>query len=517
MDHDYIEKPVGDLIEYENNSRQHSDKQVQQIIDSINEFGFTNPILIDEHDRIIAGHGRIMAAREIGLDSVPCKVLKGLSEAQKKAYTIADNQIPLNATWDFEKLKIEAAELEAMAFDLDLLGFNEGVLEGLLNEAPAEIVEDEIPEEPAEAVTRRGDVWILGNHRLMCGDSTVLDDIEKLMAGNTADMLHSDPPYGMGKEKDGVENDNQYNEKLDQFQLSWWSVYRLFLADNAGVYIWGLPECLWRFYFKMLVDTEAIALRNQIVWDKGHIPGMASGELRQYPVASESCLFFMLGDQEYNTNQDNYYEGFEPVRLYLDGEREKMGWSQKEVAEMFGFHPRMASHWFTKSQWTLPKEDQYQELQEQADGVAFRREYSDIRAEYREIKKGYDKKKTAFYESRAYFDNEHDNMTDVWKFPRVTGEERHGHATPKPLAVMDRIIKSSCKPGGIVVEPFGGSGSTLIAADHNGRTCYTMELQEKYCDVIIYRWQQASGEQAVLEATGQTYAELKASGGCQDG
>ena len=183
-------RKTGELIPYINNSRTHSDQQVQQVTASIKEFGFTNPILIDEDSGIIAGHGRLQAAQMMGMDEVPTITLEGLTEAQRKAYVIADNQLALNAGWDLDALKVELERLGELDFDIDLLGFDDDMLAGLMEEEPAEGLtdEDEVPELEDDPVTVEGDVWILGNHRLMCGDSTSIDAVDKLMAGSKADM-----------------------------------------------------------------------------------------------------------------------------------------------------------------------------------------------------------------------------------------------------------------------------------------------------------------------------------------
>src|SRR5690606_22195589 len=219
--------------------------QVAQIAASITEFGFTNPVLIDENNELIAGHGRTQAAISIGLQEVPAIRLEGLSDAQKRALRLADNQLALNAGYDLELLAEEIQGLDLEGFDLDILGFSDEFLNDLLDgidggtpdEGDDETREEKIPEPAKEAISRPGDIWILGRHRVMCGDSTNVSDVEKLMAGELARLLHADPPYGMGKQSDGVENDNLYGEDLDRFQLEWWATYRTFLTEKASAYI----------------------------------------------------------------------------------------------------------------------------------------------------------------------------------------------------------------------------------------------------------------------------------------
>lgn len=196
-------KPA-DLLAYDKNSRTHSAEQIEQICNSINEFGFTNPVLIDEDKNIIAGHGRIMAATKLKLKTVPCIILEGLSETQKKAYIIADNKLALNAGWDDELLAAELQELSDLDFDMDLIGFDEEELNELMGLEHVEglVDEDEVPEVPKVPASRGGDIWILGNHRLMCGDSTDAGTVALLMDGNKADMVYTDPPYGIDEKGD---------------------------------------------------------------------------------------------------------------------------------------------------------------------------------------------------------------------------------------------------------------------------------------------------------------------------
>ena len=484
---------VSDLIPYARNSRTHSDVQVNKIASSIKEFGFLNPVLIDKDNGIIAGHGRVMAAQKLGLKEVPVLQIGHLSDTQKRAYIIADNRLALDAGWDDEMLRVEFAELADNGFNLELTGFEIGEIESLEPEIIAEGLtdEDEVPDAPTVAVTVLGDVWLCGNHRVMCGDSINGDSIEKLMNGEKAQLLHADPPYGMGKEKDGVENDNLYANKLDAFQMDWWAGFRPFIENNGSVYIWGNAPDLWRLWYKGgLADSERMTFRNVITWDKyiGNVKPTVIEMMRSYCKYREDCLFFMLGEQGFNNNADNYWEGFEPIRAYLETEMNKCG-GTKNWKDALG--NQMGGHYFTKSQWSFPTKDAYSKLQSYAKGEAFKREYDELKQE--------------FYATRAYFDNTHDNMTDVWSFGRVTGEERHGHATPKPVEMMERVMKSSLPKGGLCVEPFGGSGSTLMGAEKTGRRCYTMEITPAYCDVIVKRWQSFTGKEATLESTGEKF------------
>jgi DNA modification methylase len=317
------------------------------------------------------------------------------------------------------------------------------------------------------------------------------------MGGEKAQLCHADPPYGMGKEGDGIANDNLYAAKLDKFQMAWWTACRLSLADNASAYIWGNAEDLWRlWYVGGLNSSERLMFRNEIIWDQ--VTGVSWGKdgmagLRQYAPMGERCLFFMLGEQGFNNNADNYWDGWEGIRSALAADCEKMGWGAKDIERICGVG--MFGHWFTKSQWTFIPEEHYKKLQTAArEHDAFKREHDAFKREHDELKREHDELKREFYATRAYFDNTHDNMTDVWSFSRVTGEDRHGHATPKPVAMIERCIKSSTPDGVIVAEPFCGSGTTIIAAENLGRKCYAMEISPGYVAVILQRYLDATGK-----------------------
>lgn len=394
-----IYKKVQDLIPYVNNSRTHSEEQVNQICASINEFGFTNPLLIDEKDSIIAGHGRLMASKKLGMEEVPCIVLEGLTEAQKKAYIIADNKMALNAGWDEELLKIEIENLKELDFDLELTGFSVDELDDILGaEEEKEVVEDdfeiEVPEEPK---SKLGDIYQLGNHRLMCGDSTNIDDIEKLMNGKKADMVFTDPPYLMGftgnvhadgsksfNAKHGaIKNDKMSREDGDKFILDIFTNIKLF---NKGAYY----VCFYRLgldYIFRALDKLENQYKALIIWNKGN----------------------------HTLSNSDYMSKYEPI-VY--------GWFDSHL----------------------------------------------------------------FYGNRSNF--------DIWDIARTQKNELH--PTMKPIALCQKAIENSSKKEDIVLDFFGGSGSTLIACEQLNRNCYMMELDPKYIDVIIDRWENLTGEKAVL-------------------
>lgn len=267
-----------ELIPYINNARTHSDAQVSQIAASIKEFGFLNPIIVDAQNGVIAGHGRLMAAKKLGLKSVPVVDAAHLSEAQKKAYVIADNQLATNAGWDNDLLKVEIADLQAMEFDTDLLGFDADFINGLMAEPTQGLTdEDDVPEPPAVPITVRGDVWILGNHRLMCGDSTSIEDVERLMDGGIPNAVITDPPYGIGidGQKKSVNRNPKHNRK--HHQKKGWdserppvSIFNYIVSLNVPSVIWGGN------YFADLLP----ATRGWLYWNKGQQGlAMSDGEL----------------------------------------------------------------------------------------------------------------------------------------------------------------------------------------------------------------------------------------------
>ena len=483
-----IEQVAIDLLKHHPRNANHGDVEAIKKSLAVNGwYGSVVANLTTKH--ILAGNHRVMAAKALGWETVPVQWVDVTPEEELRILVV-DNRTTRIGQDDTTKITDILAELANTPIGLDGTGYSAVDLDALIDSLtgtgePEELLTD--PDEVPEVVETRcqpGDLWILGNHRLLCGDSTKVDDVERLMGGTTAGLIHADPPYGMGKEKDGVENDNLYVDKLDRFQMDWFRAFRRVLSDNGSVYIWGNAEDLWRLWFiGGLKDVERLTFRNEVVWQKNQAQGRMSDKHRQYPTGSERCLFFMIGEQGFNNNSDNYWEGWEPIRKYLADEWDKFSPKKDWDKHLGNF---MGKHYFTKSQWSLPTEAEYKKLQ--ALGVdVFKREYDELKRE--------------FYSTRAYFDNTHDNMTDVWEYPGVTGEDRLGHATPKPVAMIERCIKSSSEADEIVIEPFLGSGTTLIAAEKTNRKCYGMEISPKYCDVIIQRWENATGKKAVLDGT----------------
>ena len=346
-----------------------------------------------------------------------------------------------------------------------------------------------------------GDVYTLGEHRLICGDCRELEIINKLMNGRKANLVFTDPPYGMKKEKDGVAGDNMNLAETVDFNRQWIAKSLNVLDDNGSWYMWGKDETVMLTYadiLRPLIERHELTFRNLITWEKPNTPGQLSADLRMYPVADEKCLFLIKGAQGFNDNLDGYFEGWEPLRSYLDEQRKIMEWTAQDVRDITGV-TSVARHAFSKSQWEIPTEENYNKMRDAClvDGErkAFEKEYKAFKREYEDIKR-------EFYDSRAYFDNTHAIMSQVWQFNRASPEEyadAFKFPTIKPIELCSRAIKSSSREGDIVVDFFGGSGSTLIACEELGRTCYMIELVPDQVAKIIERWEKKTGKQAKKE------------------
>lgn len=372
---------IDKLVPYARNARTHSKEQVLQLRASLREFGFVNPIIVDKDYNVIAGHGRIMAAKEEGITEVPCVFVEHLTEAQKRAYIIADNRLALNAGWDAEMLSVELADLQGADFDISLLGFDNAELNKLLG--GIEDVKDDDFDVDAElqkpAVTRPGDLWLLGKHRLVCGDSTKAETFELLMDGKLANLTVTDPPYNVNYEGTAgkIKNDNMADDKFYQFLLDAFTLTEKVMARDASIYVFH-------------ADTEGL----------------------------------------------NFRRAFSDAGFYLSG---TCIWKKQSL--VLGRSPY---HW-------------------QHEPVLF----------------GWKKAgKHSWYSDRK--------QSTIWEFdkPRKNGD----HPTMKPVPLISYPIINSSMTGCIVLDPFGGSGSTLIACEQTGRVCHTVELDEKFCDVIVKRY-----------------------------
>ena len=394
-------RPVADLIPYAANSRTHSDAQVAQIAASIKEFGWTNPILIDDDNTIIAGHGRLLAARKLGMEEVPAIILDHLTKAQQRALVIADNQLALNAGWDMNMLKAEIEDLNLENFDINLLGFDEKFLDGLLEPEPTAGLTDEdaVPEVPEIPKTVPGDVWVLGNHRLMCGDSTSIDALAKLTEGNLVDMWLTDPPYNVAyeggtKEKLTIQNDSMGDDDFRQFLRDSYTAADSVMKPGAVFYIWHADS--EGYNFRGAAKDTGWQVRQCLIWKKSSL---------------------VMGRQDYH-------------------------WMHEPC--LYGWKEGAAHLWAT------------------------------------------DRKQTTILEFNK---------------PSRNGE----HPTMKPVELFEYQLLNNTKGADIVLDSFGGSGTTIIAAEKHGRYARLMELDPKYCDVIIKRWQEFTGKEAIHAETGETF------------
>lgn len=538
---------------WDNNPNKH---ELQEIIESIQRYGIQELPVLDKNIGIKSGNGRTISLgimeregmgrprgiRENDEGEWLMPLITGvdaLNESEAIAYAFDANNIGLTgmtATEKAEQWESEAylkliRQLEEdqslpvsvggddLAELLALVGGGSGS-EGEGGEGRADRdkgIEDggfeDLPV-PVELQKKwgvqEGDLWMLGEHRLLCGDCTDPDVLAALFGEKVAVLVHADPPYGMGKEKDGVLNDNLYKYKLDDFQTAWWKVMRKHTLDKGSVYVWGNPEDLWRWWFtgwtdedgsrQSIATTEKMLVRNEIVWDKKSIAGMASDLLTQFPIASERCLFIQIGEQFLgNVNKEDYWSGWDAIRVPLKEEADRAGITPKLIKETLGVS--MYSHWFSESQWCLIPPQHYARLQEHYLGEGyFLKPYEEIRWKYDQLRGGF---RDHFNEiqggMRSYFDNAHDVMRDVWEYKRVSGDERFGHATPKPVEMIERIIKSSTEKGDVMFVPFGGTGPEWVGAENLSRICYGTELSPEFCAVILERWARATGKEPVKE------------------
>ncbi len=391
-------KKIDDLIPYQDNSRTHSPEQIQEIVDSIKRRGWTNPILLDSHNGIVAGHGRLLAAQKLGLKRVPTIDLSFASEADKVEYIIADNKLALNAGWDYGILKLQFDLLEDAGLDLKNTGFHEDELKEIRNVntfTEGLCDEDDAPSVTNIPISKLGDVWTLGNHRLMCGDSTNLSDVEKLMSGEKADMVFTDPPYGIDEETDRV------------------------FASRTRI-------CKGNVFDKIIGDkTTKTAIDSYNLCSSLKIPVM---------------IFWGA----------NYYCHNLPE----------------------------SANWLV---WDKRCEDKQRDMNSDCELAWVKSKANSVRI-FRHLWKGMIK--------------ESEN-----------GEARV-HPTQKPVALAEWCFKEYDPKGKIIIDLFGGSGSTLIACEKTNRKCFMMEISPNYCDVIINRWQKFTGKKAILESTHQTFEEV---------
>ncbi|MGB1086716.1 MAG: DNA modification methylase [Methylophilaceae bacterium] len=467
---------IASIKENPDNPRFIKDSKFKKLVKSIKAFPEMlekRPIVVDEDMVVLGGNMRLKACKSAGLFEVWVDIAEGWTQEQKDEFIIKDNVGFGEWDWDILANEWDIEELAEWGLDLP----------DMFDDLEPEAEEDDYTEpDQMQVDVVLGDLIEIGEHRLLCGDSTDSDQVAKLMNGEKADLGHNDPPYGMKKENEGVKNDNLNYDDLLDFNHQWIPLQFQFLKDNGSFYCWGIDEPLMDIYSNILkpyFKDQKATFRNLVTWDKGNGQSQNSELTRSYATADEKCLFIMMGVQGFNNNSDNYFEGFESLRSYLLDQRNKMKWTTQDVVDICG--KTSVSHYFIKSQWNFPTKEHYQSIQQAAQGKAFKKEYDQIKKEYDQIKKEY-------YSTRAYFNNVHDNMNNVWHFDRHRREGiEGGHATPKPIPLCERVIKSSCPENGLVLDVFMGSGSTMVAAHQLNRKCYGMELDPKYCQVIIDR------------------------------
>jgi len=473
--------PINTVKANPNNPRIIKDDKFAKLVKSINEFPQMlklRPIVVNDDMVVLGGNMRLKACKEAGLKEIPIIKASELTEQQQKEFIVKDNVG--YGEWDWNDLANNWDADQLQDWGLDIPGFDAEVIE-------AEEDDFAVPDGGIETDIVLGDLFEIGEHRLLCGDSTDSDQVALLMNGHKADMAHNDPPYGMKKEKDGVLNDNlNYNDLLD-FNREWIALQFMHLKENGSWYCWGIDEPLMDIYSEILkpyITDQKATFRNLITWDKGHGQGQNSENTRSYAIADEKCLFAMMGVQGFNNNADNYFEGWDSIVNYLDENKNKANLTIKDCKRLAGHSEKSGCHWFDKSQWMMPTKETYDSWRNyciENNINAFVKEYEEIKKEYEEIKKEY-------YSTRAYFNNTHDNFNNVWKFERHLRQgDEGGHATPKPIPLCERAIKSSCPDNGLVLDMFLGSGSTMVAAHQLKRKCFGTELDPKYCQVIVDR------------------------------
>lgn len=438
---------VADLVPYAKNARTHSDKQVDQLAAAIREWGFTNPVLIDERGVLIAGHGRTLAAKRVGLERVPFIRLTGLTEEQKRAYVLADNRIALNSGWDDQLLGEELASLQVAGFDLGLTGFTdkdigESIARGSTSGSSEPALKNAVPELPLAPISCRADVWILGSHRIMCGDSTVAADVARLMNGELADLVWTDPPYNVGYETAAgrIENDKLPEEKFYQFLLALMTQAFAALKPGRSIYV-------------AHADTEGRAFRNAF-----HAAGFKLS----------GCLVWRKSS--FTLSRSDYQWQHEPI--------------------LYGWKPGAAHRWYGgRKQTTLALAGDDSGFRQMDDGRWV-------------ITLG---DRTLVVEGSATLEELPSSMVFAQKPARSDA-----HPTMKPVELVEKGLRNSAKPGELVVDLCGGSGSTLIACELQGMSARLMELDAKYADVIVTRWQEFTGKAALLAGTEKTFEQVKA-------
>ena len=427
----YETRPTAELVPYAKNARTHSKAQVDQIAESIKRFGFTNPVLIDGSGGIIAGHGRVLAAKKLKMDSVPTLTIDHLTDDEKRAYVLADNKLALNGGWDEAMLAKELKALGAAQFDTSVIGFSPDELNSLLGiEKKGKTDADDVPEVPVNPYSKLGDIWLLGQHRLMCGDSTSTEDVDALMGiGGGCDLVWTDPPYNVAiKGKAGsILNDDMADAEFSSFLAKIYSQYYRIMKAGSAIYVAHADS--ERANFTQEFKKAGLKLSQILIWVK------------------QSAT---LSRQDFNWQH-------EPI-IY--------GWKEG------------AGHYFCGNFSLTTVIDDDAEIEEMT-----KSQLVEIVAQIRD---------------RA-------QPTTVIRHDRPTKSDLH--PTMKPVSLVERMVMWSSKRGDVVLDLFGGSGSTLIACEKTERAARLMELDPKYVDVIVRRWQDFTGQKAIHAETGKAFGE----------
>lgn len=433
---------TNDLLPYAGNSRIHSDEQVNQIAASIKEFGFAAPICVAD-GTILAGHGRVMAARKLGLEEVPTVDLSHLTPAQRRQYVVADNKLAMNAGWDEEMLAAEIALMKEEGSDLDVLGFTADELAELKNETQGLTDPDEAPSVPAMPATVLGDVWVMGNHRVLCGSSTDVTSVEKLMAGEKAALWITDPPYNVAY-KGGtgltIQNDDMDDASFRAFLVAAYCAADAVMKEGAVFYVWHADS--EGFNFRGAAQDIGWKVRQCLIWVKSSL---------------------VMGRQDYQ-------------------------WKHEPC--LYGWKEGAAHYWGSDRKQTTVRESAEQLIQQNEDGS---------------LQLSVGSRNLRIHGIEMMVEDLAGSVIRIEK-PSRNAE----HPTMKPVELFAYQIGNSSKVGGIVLDSFGGSGTTAIACEQLGRSSRLMELDPKYVDVIVTRWQNFTGKQATNEATGKTFDETKA-------
>lgn len=436
-----VMRRIDGLVPYASNARTHSPQQIEQIARSIREFGFVNPVLVDSEGGIIAGHGRVLAARSLGMQEVPTIDVHWLTPAQRRAYILADNQLALNAGWDEALLAQELGSLREIGFDLTLLGFADERLDDMLtavSQPPAD--PDAVPDLPKRSHSQLGDLWVLGQHRVLCGDSTKREQLELLMGGEPADVVWTDPPYNVGYEGGTADALTIENDSMDD------AAFRQFLADaframasvmRAGASIYVAHADTEGLNFRATFKAAGLKLSSCLVWKKNSL---------------------VLGRSDYQWMHEPILYGWKAGKRHRwFGGRKKT--TVQQLGEAFGFERMEDGRFQIALGDTVLLIDADAKVEELIPTVMFHEK------------------------------------------PRRSED----HPTMKPVGLIERMLRNSARPGEVVLDSFGGSGSTLIAAEQLAMRARLCELDPRYCDVIVRRWQEFTGLRAVHAQHGRPF------------